>query len=364
MRLKGKHIILLVVVLVFIAIAWTPSLTIREIESGNRIVLSNGVEVRLIGVGDTDTGEKFLKQYVNEDIKGIVPYGELAMDIKEIPAGNIIYGYVYVGNICLNEAMLKEGCAPLLADAYLDDKNLDYYKSIAKMKPEDIVVEPNPKLAESEYAKDNIINLPEYVPSAERKFEHFTNDAQENLNILRDACDYNLSYTRTFATQLAGRAQGNFSIEQVCEIFDYCLSRWKYVNDPKGQEYVARASESIASSLTGDCDDFAVVITSCCLAVGGNARIVLAYGPQGGHAYSQVDINSFRNVNKNEILRVIKSRFPYSISGLNIKHDGQHAWLNLDWQDPYPGGSDFISNRRNYYACINGVWEYQGCENY
>ena len=176
--------------------------------------------------------------------------------------------------------------------------------------------------------------------------------------MLQEACDYNLPYTKMFANQLAGRAKGEFSIEQVCEIFDYCYSHWRYVNDPKGQEYVQRASESIAGSLTGDCDDFAVLVASCILACGGDACIVSARGADGGHAYPEVDINSFRkSQDLGSLQQVISSRYSaYSPQSLSIREHNGHQWLNLDWQAAYPGGPYFNGIDKDCYAIVDGEW--------
>ena len=97
--------------------------------------------------------------------------------------------------------------------------------------------------------------------STDRRITFWSINGEENIEMLKESCDYNVPKTKGFANKLAGKASlsdGTFNIEQLCEIFDYCYSKWRYVNDPKGSEYLAKASETIASSLTGDCDDFAI----------------------------------------------------------------------------------------------------------
>lgn len=235
--------------------------------------------------------------------------------------------------------------------------------------PKPVIVDPKPIIKEEKEVapiiqiidyKSDSIKLPLYTPQPERRHNTWYAEGNMNIDMLKEACDYNLPYTKMFANQLAGRTPGQFSIEQVCEIFDYCYSKWRYVNDPNGQDYIARASESIAGSLIGDCDDFAVLMASCILACGGDACIVYANGPKGCHAYAEVDINSFRKSKDiSEIGNVIKKRFPsHSVSQLAIRNTRSNKWLNLDWQAAYPGGSFFEATEHKYYYIIDGQWSW------
>jgi hypothetical protein len=52
-------------------------------------------------------------------------------------------------------------------------------------------------------------------------------------------------------------------------------------------EYLAKALETIESELTGDCDDFATLIATFILSIGGEIRVTIASGPDGGHAYTE-----------------------------------------------------------------------------
>lgn len=182
---------------------------------------------------------------------------------------------------------------------------------------------------------------------------------EENVNLLQIACDYNAPSTKQFANKLAKEA-GTFgstiNIEQICEIYDYCRSKWSYINDPKGHEYLARASETIASDLTGDCDDFATLIASCILAVGGETRINLAFGPDGGHAFTEVEVS---HLDWNHIKNYIGQRFNrYDMEYIYYNKENDNIWLNLDWQSPYPGGKYFDSTEIYCYKCIDGKWIY------
>lgn len=221
----------------------------------------------------------------------------------------------------------------------------------------DTVVKDTTEIFERNDYNNDSIKLPQFL---ERRRNIWYSDGSMNIDMLKDACDYNSPYTKMFANQLSARTPGQFSIEQVCEIFDYCYSKWRYVNDPKGQDYIARASESIANSLIGDCDDFAVLMASCVLACGGDACIVYANGPKGCHVYAEVDVNSFRkNRDLSGIDDVIKKRYPsHSISQLAIRETRNNKWLNLDWQAAYPGGPFYEAIEHKYYYIINGHWSW------
>lgn len=195
--------------------------------------------------------------------------------------------------------------------------------------------------------------------STDRRITFWSINGEENIEMLKESCDYNVPKTKGFANKLAGKASlsdGTFNIEQLCEIFDYCYSKWRYVNDPKGSEYLAKASETIASSLTGDCDDFAILIASCMLAIGGDVCIVTAQGPTGGHAYAEVDISHMK---LEHVKSYIKQKFnSHQISNIVYRKDGSYIWLNLDWSGDYPGGPTFKAFTRDIYKCVNGRWTF------
>lgn len=195
--------------------------------------------------------------------------------------------------------------------------------------------------------------------STDRRITFWSINGEENIEMLKESCDYNVPKTKGFANKLAGKASlsdGTFNIEQLCEIFDYCYSKWRYVNDPKGSEYLAKASETIASSLTGDCDDFAILIASCMLAIGGDVCIVTTQGPTGGHAYAEVDISHMK---LEHVKSYIKQKFnSHRISNIVYRKDGSYIWLNLDWSGDYPGGPTFKASTRDIYKCVNGRWSF------
>lgn len=362
MKINSKSVFVAIVVILLLGL-WLldicGGLRIDHVVDGSSVFLNNGSEIRLIGVSNTEQAKKELEGLVGKKVT-LQPDMSANFDAHLLSKGDVVDAYLLLNDNnyeCINATILKKGFAELVEGGRLVD-SLDNFREYAQLGRKNGNVNPIPIVQVIDYSTDDI-QLPLYTPQPERRHNTWHNEGTQNIDMLNEACDYNLPYTKMFANQLAGRAQGEFSIEQVCEIFDYCYNKWRYVNDPKGQDYIARASESISSSLTGDCDDFAVLIASCILACGGDACIVYANGSHGCHAYPEVDIESFkRNKEVSYIQDVISSRFSrYSPSTLAIRNEGSHTWLNLDWQAAYPGGRYFEAEEKVFYSIVDGNWK-------
>lgn len=124
-------------------------------------------------------------------------------------------------------------------------------------------------------------------------------------------------------------------IIQCFAVFKEVRNRWNYVNDPKGKEYIAYASESL-QHFSGDCDDHAILMSALVRAVGGTPRIIHT----GGHLYPEMLIGNkadLENINYliKEVLFAEESRGKEVHYHLDER--GQ-IWLNLDYTAKYPGG--------------------------
>ena len=367
MNLNTKTVFLLIVGIVIVAIFIWPrdGYKVVEVKDGITVVLDNGTSIRLIGVTNTEQGQQELESIKGEYVS-LQPDGSSNFDPHLFSGREVVYAYLLLDDHnyeCVNATFLKKGLADLVEDGYLSDSLMAFrkYAGIGDKKQN---VSPTLIVQKIDYEADSL-QLPQYTPQPERREQKWFLDGNLNIEMLQEACDYNLPYTKMFANQLAGRAGGEFSIEQVCEIFDYCYSHWHYVNDPKGQEYIARASESIAGTvngnLTGDCDDFAVLVASCILACGGDACIVNARSTDSGHAYPEVDINSFRkSKDVDYIQQAISKRFSaYNPKSLSIREQNGHRWLNLDWQAAYPGGPYYKAVSKDFYTIVDGKWTWE-----
>ena len=187
------------------------------------------------------------------------------------------------------------------------------------------------------------------------------------LQKISQAMDYTNPVTRDFAISLAAKSPGNFNLGQVCYIYDYLFNNWKYVNDPRGFEYFSSASETIKSNLAGDCDDFAILMASLISAIGGTARISLAFNNTSGHAFTEVCLDNMSPpVSVQSAYTYINSHYQgffqklFGISAVESiwyrPDNSNRAWLNLDWSSKYPGGEYFKFSVCTIYYPLEGYY--------
>jgi hypothetical protein len=129
------------------------------------------------------------------------------------------------------------------------------------------------------------------------------------------------------------------TIVDALSVFKTVNNQWEWRNDPYDCEFFSKASKTIENKsngvFTGDCDDHAILMAACVMAVGAKARIVLA----PGHAYPELYLGS--QTTADSVNRLIGQLFdrPY---GFNIftchKDKNNKLWLNLDYTANYPGG--------------------------
>jgi uncharacterized protein YkuJ len=133
-------------------------------------------------------------------------------------------------------------------------------------------------------------------------------------------------------------------------IFKEVKSRWKYVFDPVGPDYLSRTSVTISQLqnspfLTGDCDDYSILLAGLFTAVGCEVQLVLTevQTPEGktvGHIYPELKIGNGKMMEKvayhikNElfVFESMDKLIYYYIDEENV------VWLNMDYNDDYPGG--------------------------
>lgn len=147
---------------------------------------------------------------------------------------------------------------------------------------------------------------------------------------------------RNLAVGLAKYSPGEYNIWQICMIWYGLKNTWSYVNDPRGSEYVASASDS-AVLMAGDCDDFAVLMSSMIESIGGRSRIVAAQNEQGGHMYAEVylaqdNIGAGKLID--DIAKLDRKRSNVA-KEFSYRTDLSGCWLNLDWSAEHPGGPYF-----------------------
>ena len=171
------------------------------------------------------------------------------------------------------------------------------------------------------------------------------------------ACDYKNNVVRSKAAEIAVQSKGSFNIGQVCDIFDYCYNNWKYVNDPNDRsllDYYQKASTTIKNGLTGDCDDFAILMASMLLSVGGDVRVNGARTENSGHAFTELNVGK---TDMKVFADYIRSRYGFTGSVWYRQDDEGNAWLNLDWWAKHPGGKYYEGKQGVRYYIIDDYLE-------
>jgi len=127
----------------------------------------------------------------------------------------------------------------------------------------------------------------------------------------------------------------NRKMIQCFAVFKEIKRNWNYVNDPKGREYIAHASESL-QHFSGDCDDHAVLMAACIKAIGGTPRIIHT----GGHLYPEMLIGNQTEL-ETAIYLIKEVLFKRESKDKDIHYhidERGNIWLNLDYTATYPGG--------------------------
>lgn len=155
-----------------------------------------------------------------------------------------------------------------------------------------------------------------------------------------DALEPENTFVRAKAEEVTEDFYESDYIYSVCSIFDYVYRGWNYSSDPGGMEYFERAGVSVYS-MTGDCDDYAILMISMVKSLGGDGRIICV----SGHAYPELYLG--KNLTQSEIDMLqdkINSYYESKGSRIKLRYLNYHtdadntSWLNLDYQDRYPGG--------------------------
>lgn len=125
------------------------------------------------------------------------------------------------------------------------------------------------------------------------------------------------------------------TIIQCFAIFKEINSRWNYVSDPKGKDYIAKATESLRY-FSGDCDDHSILMAACIKSIGGTPRLIHT----GGHIYPEILIGNKSDLETVNYL-IKKVLFVKESKGNQIHYhidERGQIWLNLDYTATYPGG--------------------------
>jgi PKD repeat protein len=191
--------------------------------------------------------------------------------------------------------------------------------------------------------------------SVNRRSQKTIDSIKEEIN---QRIDRGNQLVRDEGLNLVGSRSGARRIDQICSVYDYMVENWTFVDDWRGLEqlqysnYTLRKGFDAGSSGKGDCDDFSILLASLIESIGGTPRLMLAYGPGGGHAYAEVYLGKMGDQDRdlNRMIRWLKSEYEVDEINTHTDQDSGDVWLNLDWwKDPggakHPGGPFFQADK-------------------
>jgi hypothetical protein len=163
-----------------------------------------------------------------------------------------------------------------------------------------------------------------------------------NKSKILDAIEYQNPKIRNFAIMATSKHfkevkgyQDYFTIIQSFAVFKEINTNWNYVSDPKGRDYIAKATESL-QYLSGDCDDHSIFMAACIKSIGGTTRLIHTKG----HIYPELYIGNKKDLEKiNYAIKMILFPLESKNKIINYHIDERgNIWLNLDYTAKYPGG--------------------------
>jgi hypothetical protein len=116
-------------------------------------------------------------------------------------------------------------------------------------------------------------------------------------------------------------------------IYKFVNERYTYVGDPRYDEFFATPEMTIQNNISGDCDDYSILIFSLISAVSGECRLIIS----PGHIYPEVNLGDEFFFNE-EIKPLVDSLFGLD-QHLQLYYridSDSNLWLNFDYGD-YPG---------------------------
>jgi tetratricopeptide (TPR) repeat protein len=194
------------------------------------------------------------------------------------------------------------------------------------------------------------------------------NNAGEYKKIFSARVEPDNSKVHGEALALVAKYPGDYTIDQICSIYEYLKKGWHYVRDPRGIDYFMYANESMAIGKgsgcagAGDCDDFAILMSALVESIGGTTRIILAHNENiGGHAFTEVYLGQLNDQNSqvNDIINWLFQKYKTEKIFVHIETDTNEVWLNLDWGadekgNTHPGGP-FYQGDKHIVICIRDL---------
>jgi len=157
---------------------------------------------------------------------------------------------------------------------------------------------------------------------------------------------------RLLETAVSPEHVGEYSIAQVCDVFDYLDERWEYVPDRSNLGDTLTPPWITLLTMQGDCEDFAVVLASAILSLGGCAEIGLEADEASGHACARLFVGD----DWDAVVQLrAYLRFRYRTAHVFVSEDDEgHHWIRLD---SYPGDSFWWRQGRTIITCKRVIFD-------
>lgn len=182
-------------------------------------------------------------------------------------------------------------------------------------------------------------------PKVDKIWRKVPKGCEINFKAIKKA--FNPKDVRTATLQrINARHSGMFNIGQVADISDFVNTQWKYFNDPFRSQHLFSASESL-NILSGDCDDYAILIGSMVQSIGGEVRITYSCNNTECHAYAEVNLGK---TPADDIKNYLMRRYNLTdIRQIGRRLDGNgDFWLNLDYLNGKHLGNAYFKELSGY----------------
>lgn len=147
---------------------------------------------------------------------------------------------------------------------------------------------------------------------------------------------------RTMAASSAKKYPGQYNIYQICALFDDTKEDIQYISDPRGKDLWSTPGDTITVG-AGDCDDYAILLSSLIEAIGGTSRVYLT----DTHAFTAVYIG-----NDTELIASAIGEY-YGPVPIYYTTDQYGSWLMLD-----PASSIYAGSLPGGTAPTNEGWTF------
>ena len=242
---------------------------------------------------------------------------------------------------------------------YYSSKTGDYYKTIQDKRSAEGLTETRNIIIKREYThKINVIE-PKISYDCTRLDVQSASDETVAICNTRNHCDkiepYDLTVRKSATDAISQHLNQRYSTSQIIDVYAWAKNNIDYQNVPLDDFAPYRPSETIALK-SGDCKNYAAVISSMILSIGGSARIVSI--PQCTHAFAEVFIGKDYSLIEN-LAQEIKQQYQQDIE-INVIKDSQGYWLILDGAGADYAGTTEIKeclnpNAERYYSysCVS-----------